>query len=379
MKERIDIVIPDERLAQNAAKIDRLDRAMKFQPTDRTPVVVDPQLWACLAGRGGSFAEMCGSPREHLRGQILNYKWRAENIPDDQPIETESLTIQTDFGALRGVEFPMAITFDGELSPKTNHLLHDLTDIDTLTIPPPDGGFNRQRIDWYFAMREMAEDFDVRVNGEPLTINIDLTHPGGPIPSAFALCGANLFLWMMMDPERVHQLMQIATDSHLQVIEYFAELTGRPVDHPVWSGCDTGEMMNPDMFREFVAPYYLQVWEKHPGPRTYHMCGAIDHILDILRDDMAITYLNGFGFPADPQLLGEKLGGKVVLRGGPHPVLIHDGPEEEIIKVCTDYIEQVGHAGGYILCEGFGLMPGTPASHIEAMIEASRRAGPPLS
>lgn len=379
MKERIDIIVPDNVLALNHEKKERLEKTHRFEPTDRTPVWPDFQTWSLLVGRGGRYSEFTKGPREHLRGQILNHKWRMENVRDDFPIETECLTIEPQFGALRGVEFPIEIEWMGDDPPKSIHLLKELEEIDTLEIPPPDGGVNGLRVEWYKAMSDMVDDFEVRINGEPLPIKIDLTHPGGAIPSAFALCGSNLFLWMKMDPDRTHRLLEIATESHLQVIKYFADLTGREQGHSVWAGADIAEMVSPAMFREFVVPYYLRLWEKQDYPRVYHMCGKIDHILDIIHDDLDITYLDRFGFPTDRHLLAEKLSGHVVMRGGPHPALIHDGPVDKIIEECVDYIKTVGGKGGYILSDGVGIMPGTPMAHIEAMVEASKRVGPPIN
>jgi hypothetical protein len=374
MKERIDILVPEQVLAENDLKIERLEKTHRFGATDRVPVIVDAQLWAILDARGVGFGEMTRSPRDHLRDQILNHKWRIENIRDDRPIETDQLVIESDFGALRGVEFPIEVQWNGDDPAKVRHLLQEPEEIDRLEVPDPRGGLNQMRIEWYQAMRDMADDFDVRLNGQPLEIKIDLTHPGGPFPSAFALCGSNLFLWMKTDPERVQRLMDIVTRSHLQVIACFAELTGRDPHHSVWLGADAAEMMRPEMFREFIAPYYLRIWEQHVYPRIYHQCGRIDHLLQILVDVYHVTFLDGFGFPTDRRRIAKTLSGRMVLRGGPHPLLIHDGPKEAILAECIDYIQTVGSRGGYILAEGFGLMNGTPLEHIDLMVEASRRA-----
>jgi hypothetical protein len=374
MKERIDVYVPDRILALNETKKERLLKTNQLQPTDRTPVVVDAQLWALLAGRKGSYAEMLKGPREHLRGQILNWKWRVEKIPDDRPIETETLRIESDFGALKGLEFPIEILFDGDRNPKSKHLLNSPEEIDSLTVPPPDGGFNALRIEWYHAMSTLKEDFDVRLNGEPVEIQVDLNNAGGPFPSAFALCGSNIFLWMKTDPERVHRLMEITTQSHEQVFTCFDELTGRKPGGSVWLGADASEMISREMYSEFIVPYYLHIWENHAFPRPFHMCGKIDHLLEILRDDFQVTTLAGFGFPVDRHKLAETLSGRMVLHGGPHPLLIHDGTRDQIILECMEYIHTAGGKGGYILAEGFGLMPGTPMENIEAMVEASKRS-----
>ncbi|HKJ28043.1 MAG TPA: hypothetical protein VJ965_10420, partial [Anaerolineales bacterium] len=111
MKERIDITVPDEVLALNSEKEERLVKTHRFEKTDRAPVIVSAQLWSLLAGRGATFSEMTKSPRDHLRGLILNHKYRCENIRDDQPISTEKLVVEQDFGAIRGVEFPIEVVF----------------------------------------------------------------------------------------------------------------------------------------------------------------------------------------------------------------------------------------------------------------------------
>jgi hypothetical protein len=375
MKDRIDIIVPESVLTLNAKNVERLEKTHRFEPTDRAPVIADFQLWSLLRGRGGKFSDMTKGPREHLHGWILNEKWRIENVRDDQPVNTDSITIEPEFGAIRGAEFPIEIEWNGDYSPKSAHILKEAKEIDHLEVPPPDGGLNALRIEWYKAMLTMVDDFDVRLNGEPLQIKMNLTHPGGPIPSAFALCGSNLFMWMLTDPDRIHRLLEITTESYLQVVAHFDDITGREPGHWVWAGCDTGEMISLKMFHEFVVPYYLKIWEKQNYPRVFHMCGKIDHIIDAIRDQMDITFLDRFGFPTDRKLLAEKLSGRVVMRGGVHPVLIFEGPKDDIIADCEDYIKTVGRKGGFILSDGAGIMPGTPLAHIDAMVEASKRVG----
>jgi hypothetical protein len=375
MKERIDIIVPEWILELNGEKRARIEKTHRFEPTDRVPVLAEVQLWGMLVGRGSTFGEMNRNPRDHLRGLILNYKWRCENIRDDMPIDLATITVEQNFGALRGIEFPLEVVFSGDDQPKTMHLLHSPEEIDALAVPHPVGGYNELRVEWYKEMSARVDDFDVRLNGEPLELKVTINHRGGPIPSAFALCGSNLFLWMKTDPARVHRLMEIVTTSHEQCIAYIDELKGATPNHALWLGADTGEMINAAMFKEFVVPYYARLYSGFPYPRIFHMCGKIDHILDLLRDDLNITFLDGFGFPTDRRLLAEKLAGRVVMRGGPHPLLIYEGPRERIIEECSDYIKTVGGKGGYILSDGNGIMPGTPPEHIDAMVAASKQVG----
>ena len=150
---------------------------------------------------------------------------------------------------------------------------------------------------------------------------------------------------------------------------------GRDPNHAVGLGADSSEMISPEMFRGFVVPYYLQVWELYPGTRGYHSCGKNEHLLDIIRDELKINVHNGFGFCVDPAVLAEKMAGRVVLDGGPDPLLVKTGPHEAIVEECMRYISVLGRRGGYILSDGFSTAAGTPAAHLNAMTEASKRAG----
>lgn len=374
-KERIDISVPDAVLAENASKRRRLEATMAFEPTDRAPVLASAHQGARLHGSGVRFSQLRGGAREHLRGAILGQKWRIERVRDDMPVETAWLKVEPDVGALRGVEFPAQIEWNGDEPPRTRPLIDSPEEIDRLSVPDPAGGLNGWLIQLYRGMQQMADEFDVRLNGERLPVQVETHHLGGPFPSAFALCGANLFLWMKSDPARVHRLMDITTTSHLQVLDYFAAMTGAPRDASVWLGNDGAELMNAKMFREFVAPHLARIWTRHAFPRVLHMCGKVNHLVEILRDELQVTFLDGFGFPLSQQIIGEKLAGQMLLRGGPHPVLIEEGPVEKIIAVCAGYIQTAGIRGGYILSEGFGLAAQTPPAHIEAMVEASKRVG----
>jgi hypothetical protein len=372
MKERIDIWVDEAVIAENDLKSERLARTYRLEPADRAPVWVDATFWGLLAARGVTFGEFISSPRDHLRHQILNYKWRIEQFRDDLPVETRRLVFQPDFGALRGTEFPIEVEWLPDQPAKSKHLLTEPEQIDTLPLPDPTGGLNARKIEFYRGMQAAREDFDVRLNGQPLAVDVTISQPGGPIPSAFALCGSNLFLWIKTDPDRVHHLLDLVTKSHLNCIACFDKLTGTHPDHFIWVGADAGDMMSPKTFREFGVPYYNRLWQQYTcPPRIFHMCGRINHLLEIIRDDLKVERLDGFGFPVDRHQLAEKWAGRLVMRGGPHPMLIHDGPAAAILAECESYLRTAGSRGGFILSEGFGLMPGTPPAHVAAMVQAS--------
>jgi uroporphyrinogen-III decarboxylase len=305
-------------------------------------------------------------------------KWKFENVLTDEVIQLDTWNFKPDIGCLRGVEFDMEIKWlDGE-TPKCIHPLTNPEQIDDLEVPHPENGLNTKYIEWVERMQKAADNLEVRINGKRVEIAVSWSHPGGPIPAAFALAGENMLMWMLIESDRMHRLMDIVTESHINCTRFFDELYGNNHNQGIGMGCDTAEMLSPELYREFVLPYYSKVYETFPGIRGLHMCGNIDHLLEILRDDMKITSLNGFGFPANRDLLGEKLGGNMVLSGGPSPMLIKKGPVEAIKKECRSYIETVGHKSGYILQPGGGTPVGTPVSHLHAMVEASKETAKAL-
>ncbi len=375
MVDRIDICVPDDVLAENDRKRERLARTQRREPVDRTAVLAHTSTFMPLMARGVTFSQYVASAEDNLREQLLNYKWRLEHIRDDSPIDTEAVAVSPDLGCVRGVEFPLEWQWPADGPPKCVHMLTEPEQIDALQMPEPTAGLNARRIEWYHAICELAKDCDVRLNGRRLKIRVSINHPGGPIPAAFSLAGANLLEWMLTEPERTHRLMKIVTESHIRGNQYFDTLLGLPAGHSVWLGADIAEMLSPAMFREFVVPYYRRVWEVYGRPRTFHMCGRIDHLLEIIRDELQIDHLTGFGFVTDRNRLAEVMGGRVQLTGGPSPVLIRDGTRQEVIDACVEYIRTFGPHGAYTLCPGGDALPDTPADHFMWMVEASKAAG----
>jgi len=127
------------------------------------------------------------------------------------------------------------------------------------------------------------------------------------------------------------------------------------------------------MFEEFVVPYYQRVYDTFPGRRGFHNCGPCQHLLPQIRDALRIDDYNGFGFCHKPEELAAAMAGRVVLKGGPSPMLIREGPVDAIRDACRHYIETLGAKGGYVLQLGGGAAAGTPIEHYGAMVEAAEQ------
>ncbi len=371
MRKQIKICCPPWRLEQNEENRQRLQACMRRQPTDRVPAIVSLHLRYLLWARGQKLGDYFENPRTQLEQQILNYKWIVENLHDDRVLDFRRVTVSPDLDTLRGTNFPVGIRISPDGSVVAQPFLEKPEDIERLEVPEVTANHNGRKLAWYYAMKEMAAEYEVILNGAPLEVHVGLGAFSGPFPEAYAVAGTNLFLWMYDAPALVHRLMRIVTTAFLNWQRYVRNLTGAP-HKDLFLGADAAEMLNAQLFREFVLPYYLECYEAFSGERGLHMCGKIDHLLPILADEMKITQLNGFGAVTSPELLAKWLGGKAYMTGGPDPILLWKGSQEKIRKECFRYLSILAPYGGYVLQDGHGLAPGTPLENLHALVQAAR-------
>jgi hypothetical protein len=367
---RVEIHCSPSRLADNETNRRRLVACRQFAPTDRTPVLFAISSRYLFTARDEPLGDYFESPRSQLEQQLLNQKWLIEHVVDDRVIDTQRITVAPDLSTLRGGYFDIQIQWFNDGSASAIPILGHVEDIDRLEVPDVNQGPYGRMIAWYREMVDMAPEYAVTLNGMPLDLHVTIGSGGGPIPDAYALAGQNLFLWMASDPERVHRLMDILSTTFIQFQRYVRDLRGDR-RHDLGMGCDAGEMLSAAMFREFVVPYYARCYDAFPGQRGLHMCGKIDHLVPLIADELEITHLNGFGFPTDPHLLAEHMGGKVVLSGGLNPVVLLEGPTARIEAETIRYLQAFQSFGGYILQDGNNVAPGTPTAHLASVVRAA--------
>lgn len=88
-------------------------------------------------------------------------------------------------------------------------------------------------------------------------------HPlEGPITTAALLMGSAFFMLPYDDPDRAHRLLDFCVRSALHYAHVIAQEFGTPV-RPGGKGMpdDFAGMFRPDLFEEFVVPYWNQVYE----------------------------------------------------------------------------------------------------------------------
>lgn len=375
-RQRIQIECSSERLEESRRV---LEASVRFGYGERVRVQPGVSTRYLLAARGTDADEYFNSPEAQVCHQLLNAKWHAENIRNDV-LWDEGVTVEADFGHVVPVGFIEDVAFKyskGESPRVVSRRLSDPTDIGRLRAASPNTGLGGKYLEWYREMCAIVRQYEVTVNGAAVPLRVRIGGLGGGImASCIDLAGENVFIWMVECPELVHELLAKICRAKLDYWRFACEATGKDLPCRGGSG-DGAEMLSPAQFCEFYVPYYKKTHLNCGARRHLHMCGSIPHLLEVLRDELRINELNGFGSVVNRHNIGKVLGGRVRLKGNIDPVLLKEATASEIRSEIFDALDTLAPLGGYTLSDGYSIPPGTPVEHINLMMECAREYGKP--
>ncbi len=181
------------------------------------------------------------------------------------------------------------------------------------------------------------------------------------------------------NPDWVHQLLKILLEKKLRFIE--ESLDGAQFDIiETGGGSGSDTLISPDMHREFCMPYARAMHRAlHDVGQmaTYHTCGGMMHILDLIVQNEAdasetLTPPGAGGNITEPAEVRKVLGGRVAMIGGmdQNAVLTESSPEQirdEVFRL----FEGFGTDGGYI-CSASDHFFETPVQNLRAFADAAR-------
>ncbi|MFH1008167.1 MAG: uroporphyrinogen decarboxylase family protein [Candidatus Latescibacterota bacterium] len=150
---------------------------------------------------------------------------------------------------------------------------------------------------------EYISYFEEKLNGKGRVYPSDTQ---GPFDIAHLLRGHDLYTDLYDDPEWVHRLMHVATETYIAVSRVLKEALGEPLDSGIHTGmamehggvrvCDDSSInLSGAMFREFVQPYLAQALAPFGGG-WYHFCGKAHHMLPAMLEIEGVRGIN-FGNP----------------------------------------------------------------------------------
>ena len=343
---------------------DRLLRALRRQPVDRTPVWLMRQAgrylpeYRATRAAAGSFLAMAKNPE--LACEVTLQPLR--RFPLDAAILfSDILTVPDAMGL--GLYF-----VEGE-GPKFQRPIREEADVARLAVPDMETGL-RYVMD---AIRVIRRELGGKVpligfSGSPWTLACYMVEGGGS--DNYSKIKAMAF----NRPDLLHRLLGVVTDA---VIAYLA--AQRAAGAQALQVFDTwGGVLSPTLYREFSLPYLERIARELPrgegGQRTPLILfgkGNAPHLEALAAtgtDAVGVDWLVGMDEAA------RRIGGKVALQGNLDPATLYGSPQaiaREAARVLDDYA--AGNGGsreGHVFNLGHGMSPDMDPEHVAALVEA---------
>ena len=164
-------------------------------------------------------------------------------------------------------------------------------------IPNIENGFGRR-------VFECGEYFAEVFSKYPkISAHVNMFHPDlqGPLDIAELLWGGDMFYAMYDEPELVHSLLSLITETFTAFMKRWEGIF--PL-HPeincykfyhylggILLRCDSAMNLSPEFYREFAVPYDTKLYERFGGG-AMHFCGRGDHYIDVLSEVPGLTGVN---------------------------------------------------------------------------------------
>ena len=184
----------------------------------------------------------------------------------------------------------------------------------------------------------------------------------------------NLMVDYYTEPENVHKLHSALLEHFLKYLD-FAEKEIHP--DGFWTSDDLGHqtslMMSPDIFREFIKPYYKKIGSFLKKKNIHwwlHSCGNNTEIMsDLVETDVTIFHPVQKG-TMDEIKIAKEFGDKLsFLVGFDVQHIIQEADEKGVREEVRFLIDNFNRPdGGMCLAAGNGIIAGTPIENIEAFL-----------
>jgi uroporphyrinogen decarboxylase len=348
-------------------KNDRLLRALRRQPTDRTPVWLMRQAgrylpeYRATRARAGSFLGMAKNPEIACEVTL-------------QPLARFPLDAAILFSDILTIPDAMGLELyfvEGE-GPKFRHTVRSAAEAARLGVPDMETEL-RYVMDTVRVIRR-ALDGSVPLigfSGSPWTLACYMVEGGGS--KDFARIKA----MALNDPATLHALLKVNTDA---VIAYLS--AQRAAGAQALQVFDTwGGVLSPSMYREFSLPYLQRIaaeldrgdGDEH-APLILFGKGNAAHL-----EALAATGTDAVGVDWLVELsdAARRTGGKVALQGNLDPAVLYGAPgaiDAQVKQVLDSYASgNGGSRDGHVFNLGHGMSPDMNPDHVAALVESVHR------
>ncbi len=196
----------------------------------------------------------------------------------------------------------------------------------------------------------------------------------GPITAAGSTWGMeNLMRNMIKNPNLVHNILEITTDS---IIEFLNAQMEYGLDNVVLADPSAScTCISPEFFKEFAFPYYRKIVRKVNSPIfLIHICGEIFNIIKhIIRiPKMMAISVDIVDLKEAKDEIGKKF---VTLMGNVPTELMRYGTPIQVEQEAKKCIKAAAEGGKFMLSTACDIPPKTPAENIRALINAGKKYG----
>ena len=204
--------------------------------------------------------------------------------------------------------------------------------------------------------------------------NILVAGGEGPITAAGSTWGMeNLMRNMIKNPDLVHKVLDISTDS---IIEFLNAQMDQGVNMVALAEPSAScTCISPQFFQEFAVPYIKKIVKKVNSPAfMIHICGETFQIIKKLAKIPKIMSISvdKINLEEAKKELGTKF---VVLMGNVSTETMLYGTVHQVENEAKKCIHDAGEGGKFMLSTACDLSPKTPSQNINALINAGKKFG----
>ena len=342
---------------------DRLLRALRREPVDRTPVWIMRQAgrylpeYRAVRSQAGDFLTMCKDPK--IATEVTLQPLRRFAELDAAIVFSDILTIPDAMG--RGLYFSV-----GE-GPKFEKPVRNHRDVRTLSVPDPNGELDYVIATVESVRAELGTSMPlIGFAGSPWTVATYMVE-GGPSKTFEHIRGM-----LYREPIVLHELLEILTEA---TTRYLAAQAAAGADalmiFDTWGGT-----LTPSAYDEFSLRYMNSIVDalgaQTDAPVTLFTKGG-GAWLEAQAESGAAAL--GLDWTTGLDEARRRVGDKVALQGNLDPCVLYSSPQQ-IRDAVADTLAAFGHGSGHVFNLGHGIHPGIDPEHLRALLEAVHELSP---
>lgn len=343
---------------------DRLLRALRREPVDRTPVWLMRQAgrylpeYRATRARAGSFLTMAKNPDIACEVTL-------------QPLERFPLDAAILFSDILTIPDAMGLELffiEGE-GPKFRHPVRTAADVARLAVPDMETELGYVMDAVRVIRRELHNKVPlIGFSGSPWTLACYMVEGGGS--DNFGKIKA----MALNEPAMLHQLLSVNTDA---VIAYLA--AQRAAGAQALQVFDTwGGVLSPAMYREFSLPYLQRIARELPRgegadrtPLILFGKGNAPYLAELAQSGAEAL---GVDWTVELGEAARRTGHQVALQGNLDPTTLygsHDAIRREVNRALDSYAEgNGGSREGHVFNLGHGMSPDMNPEHVAVLVDA---------